>query len=245
MYWPPVYLIPIAHACSHRGEAAEGCLMFGCSRSWWEAGRLKVLAFASHLFPSTFPRVGEKTFVSCVLLKSPCCPLRAYLQASRCSGPERASLSRWRREQIPVGEEGRGGGTEAVPNAFLLGCGQSAVPPGPSPAFKAAQGHRSFEGLSPSVCLSVLSVCLSLTQPNTEQAVAGVFLTTVDSKPLPPAPGPRWWNTRQSLWPIPSLLVTKHFPPHLRKCRHCSSFHHPQQWFTAGPQISAMGRGQF
>lgn len=79
MYWPQVYLFPIAHACSHTGETAKGRLVFSCSRSWWEAGRLKVLAFASHLFPSTFPRVGEKIFVNFVLLKSSCCPLRAYL----------------------------------------------------------------------------------------------------------------------------------------------------------------------
>lgn len=60
MYWPQVYLFPIAHACSHKEETTKGCLMFSCSRSWWEAGRLKVLACASNLFPPTFPRVGKK-----------------------------------------------------------------------------------------------------------------------------------------------------------------------------------------
>lgn len=88
MYWPPVYLFPISRACSHKEETTTGCLMFSCSRSWWEAGRLKVLACASKLFPSTFPRVGEKIFVNFVLLRSSCCPLSSYLQSSHFSGPE-------------------------------------------------------------------------------------------------------------------------------------------------------------
>lgn len=79
MYWPQVYLFPITHARSHKEETTKGGLMFSCSRSWWEAGRLKVLACASNLFPSTFPRVGEKILVNFILLKSSCCLLSAYL----------------------------------------------------------------------------------------------------------------------------------------------------------------------
>lgn len=38
MYWPQVYLLSIAHACSHTGETAKGCLMFSCSRSCGRQG---------------------------------------------------------------------------------------------------------------------------------------------------------------------------------------------------------------